>query len=240
MHIWVGATLLQLKGVESGYGRARALHGITLAVDTHEVVALIGANGAGKSTILRAISGLNPVFSGSIRFEGAEIGNAKPREIVRLGIAHCPEERKIWPDLTVLEHLELGAIVRGRAQTSQLDEMYAMFPILGERRKQLAGTLSGGQQQMVAIARALMSRPKLLMLDEPSLGLAPKVTEEVMATIHRVSSAGTAILLVEQNAQFALSTATRAYVIENGVVRREGATSDLRDDPSIRTAYLGF
>jgi branched-chain amino acid transport system ATP-binding protein len=240
MHIWVGATLLQLEGVESGYGRARALHGITLAVDAHKVVALIGANGAGKSTILRAISGLNPVFSGSIRFEGAEIGNAKPREIVRLGIAHCPEERKIWPDLTVLEHLELGAIVRGKAQTSQLDEMYAMFPILGERRKQLAGTLSGGQQQMVAIARALMSRPKLLMLDEPSLGLAPKVTEEVMATIHRVSKAGTAILLVEQNAQFALSTATRAYVIENGIVRREGATSDLRDDPSIRAAYLGF
>jgi branched-chain amino acid transport system ATP-binding protein len=240
MHIWVGATLLQLEGVESGYGRARALHGITLAVGTHEVVTLIGANGAGKSTILRAISGLNPVLSGSIRFEGAEIGNAKPREIVRLGIAHCPEERKIWPDLTVLEHLELGAIVRGRAQTSQLDEMYAMFPILGERRKQLAGTLSGGQQQMVAIARALMSRPKLLMLDEPSLGLAPKVTEEVMATIHRVSNAGTAILLVEQNAQFALSTAKRAYVIENGIVRREGATSDLRDDPSIRTAYLGF
>ena len=240
MHIWAGATLLQLEGVESGYGRARALHGISLVVDAKEVVALIGANGAGKSTILRAISGLNPVFSGSIRFEGTEIGNTKPREIVRLGIAHCPEERKIWPDLTVLEHLELGSTVRGRAQASQLDEMYAMFPILGERRKQLAGTLSGGQQQMVAIARALMSRPKLLMLDEPSLGLAPKVTEEVMATIRRVNNSGTAILLVEQNAHFALSTAKRAYVIENGVVRREGTTSDLRDDPSIRTAYLGF
>jgi branched-chain amino acid transport system ATP-binding protein len=232
--------VLRVEQVESGYGRARALHGVTIMVDRQEIVALIGANGAGKSTILRTISGLNPVFSGSIRFEGMEIGNAKPREIVRLGIAHCPEERKIWPDLTVLEHLELGAIVRGKAQRDELDEMYTMFPVLGERRKQLAGTLSGGQQQMVAIARALMSRPKLLMLDEPSLGLAPKVTEDVMATIHRISSAGTSILLVEQNAQFALSTAKRAYVIENGIVRREGTTSDLRGDPSIRTAYLGF
>lgn len=232
--------MLRLERVESGYGRARALHGISLDVGPGEAIALIGANGAGKSTILRAISGLNAVLSGSIQFEGADIGNKPPRDIVRRGIAHCPEERKIWPDLTVLEHLELGAIARGRPQAKDIEEMYALFPIMSERRHQRAGTLSGGQQQMVAIARALMSRPKLLMLDEPSLGLAPKVTEEVLAAVRRVHSAGTAILLVEQNASLALAAATRAYVIENGVVSREGSTADLRDDPSIRSAYLGF
>jgi branched-chain amino acid transport system ATP-binding protein len=240
MLISAGTALLRLEKVESGYGRARALHGISLAVGAGEAIALIGANGAGKSTILRAISGLNTVFAGSIQFEGAEIGNMPPRQIVRMGIAHCPEERKMWPDLTVLEHLELGATARGRPQARDIEDMYALFPILGERRQQRAGTLSGGQQQMVAIARALMSRPKLLMLDEPSLGLAPKVTEEVLATIRRVHSAGTAILLVEQNASLALAAASRAYVIENGVVSREGPTASLRDDPAIRSAYLGF
>ena len=232
--------MLRLERVESGYGRARALHGVSLAVETGEAIALIGANGAGKSTILRAISGLNAVFAGSIQFDGTEIGNAPARQIVRLGIAHCPEERKIWPDLTVLEHLELGAIARGRPQAQDIEDMYALFPILSERRQQRAGTLSGGQQQMVAIARALMSRPKLLMLDEPSLGLAPKVTEEVLAIIRQVHSAGTAILLVEQNASLALAATTRAYVIENGIISREGRTDDLRDDPAIRSAYLGF
>jgi branched-chain amino acid transport system ATP-binding protein len=240
MLISAGTTLLRLDRVESGYGRARALHGVSLAVEPGEAIALIGANGAGKSTILRAISGLNAVSAGSIQFEGAEIGNVAARRIVRMGIAHCPEERKIWPDLTVLEHLELGAIARGRPQARDIEDMYALFPILSERRQQRAGTLSGGQQQMVAIARALMSRPKLLMLDEPSLGLAPKVTEEVLAIIRRVHSAGTAILLVEQNASLALAATTRAYVIENGVVSREGRTDDLRDDPAIRSAYLGF
>jgi branched-chain amino acid transport system ATP-binding protein len=236
----VETALLQLDRVESGYGRARALHGISLTVGAGESVSLIGANGAGKSTILRAISGLNPVLAGAIRFEGAEIGNAAPKTVVRLGIAHCPEERKIWPKLSVREHLELGAAVRGGARASDLEEMYGLFPILRERQGQAAGTLSGGQQQMVAIARALMSRPKLLMLDEPSLGLAPKVNEEVLATIRRVNAAGTAILLVEQNASLALAATTRAYVIENGLVSREGATADLRHDPAIRSAYLGF
>jgi branched-chain amino acid transport system ATP-binding protein len=232
--------LLQLERVESGYGRARALHGIDLAVGAGEAVALIGANGAGKSSILRAISGLNPLFAGSIRFEGSEIGRQKPRRIVRMGIAHCPEERKIWPDLSVLEHLELGAVAKGRPRAADLDEMYALFPVLRERRHQAAGTLSGGQQQMVAIARALMSRPKLLMLDEPSLGLAPKITEEVLAAIRKVNAAGMAVLLVEQNAMLALAATARAYVIENGVVSRAGACEELRRDPAIRTAYLGF
>jgi branched-chain amino acid transport system ATP-binding protein len=240
MHILVEVALLQLEKVESGYGRARALHGVDLTVAAGEAVALIGANGAGKSTILRAISGLNRVLAGSIRFDGKEIGNATPRQIVRLGVAHCPEERKIWPNLTVLEHLELGATIRGGAGTQDIAEMYKLFPILNERRHQLAGTLSGGQQQMVAIARALMSRPRLLMLDEPSLGLAPKVTEEVLTTIRRVNGTGTAILLVEQNASLALAATSRAYVIENGLMSREGSTAELANDPAIRSAYLGF
>ncbi len=234
------SVLLQLEQVESGYGRARALHGIDLMVRPGEAVALIGANGAGKSSILRAISGLNPVLGGSIRFDGTEIGNLQPRRIVQMGVAHCPEERKIWPDLSVLEHLELGAIVHGRARAADLEAMYSLFPVLQERRHQAAGTLSGGQQQMVAIARALMSRPKLLMLDEPSLGLAPKVIDEVLAAIHRVNAAGTAVLLVEQNAMLAFDATSRAYVIESGLVSREGASAALRQDPAIRTAYLGF
>lgn len=240
MRISAQAPLLDLAAVESGYGRARALHGVTLSVRRGEAVALIGANGAGKSTVLRAISGLNPVLSGSITFEGAEIGNAAPRRILRAGIAHCPEERKIWPDLSVVDHLELGAVARGGLKSADLEEMFALFPILKERRRQSVGTMSGGQQQMVAIARALVSRPKLLMLDEPSLGLAPKVIEEVLSVIKRVHAAGTAILLVEQNASLALAAAERAYVIETGLVAREGRTEDLRDDPAILTAYLGF
>ena len=234
------SVLLQLEQVESGYGRARALHGIDLMVRPGEAVALIGANGAGKSSILRAISGLNPVLGGSIRFDGTEIGNLQPRRIVQMGVAHCPEERKIWPDLSVLEHLELGAIVHGRPRPADIEAMYSLFPVLQERRHQAAGTLSGGQQQMVAIARALMSRPKLLMLDEPSLGLAPKVIDEVLAAIHRVNAAGTAVLLVEQNAMLAFDATSRAYVIESGLVSREGASAALRQDPAIRTAYLGF
>jgi len=182
--------LLQLERVEGGYGRARALHGIDLVVQKGEAVALIGANGAGKSTILRAISGLNVVSSGSIRFEGTEISNQQPRRIVRLGIAHCPEERKIWPNLSVLDHLELGATVRGRPQASDLEQIYALFPILSERRHQAAGTLSGGQQQMVAIGRALMSNPKLLLCDEISLGLAPIVIREVYARLPAIVAEG--------------------------------------------------
>jgi branched-chain amino acid transport system ATP-binding protein len=232
--------LLELSGLESGYGRARALHGITLRVNTGESVALIGANGAGKSTILRAISGLNSVMAGSIRFNNSDISNKTPRKIVALGVAHCPEERKIWPDLSVLDHLELGAIAKGGLEKSDVEDVFQVFPDLRERRSQSVGTMSGGQQQMVAIARALMSRPKLLMLDEPSLGLAPKVIEEVLAAIKRVHAAGTAVLLVEQNASLAFAATTRAYVIENGLVTREGRTEDLRQDPAIRSAYLGF
>ena len=233
--------MLEIDRIESAYGRARALHGITLSVGSGEAVALIGANGAGKSTILRAISGLNPVLSGSIRFEGREIANQSARRIVHAGIAHCPEERKIWPDLSVLDHLELGAIPSGGLGGERdLDEVFTLFPVLKECRHQNVGTMSGGQQQMVAIARALMARPKLLMLDEPSLGLAPKVIDEVLAAIRRVHEAGTAVLLVEQNATFALAVASRVYVIENGLVTRHGSASTLREDPAIRAAYLGF
>ncbi|MBV8851075.1 MAG: ABC transporter ATP-binding protein, partial [Methylobacteriaceae bacterium] len=180
-------------------------------------------------------------LSGSIRFEGRDISNQSPRRIVHAGIAHCPEERKIWPDLSVLDHLELGAIASGGLRSGgNLAEVFTLFPILKERQRQNVGTMSGGQQQMVAIARALMARPKLLMLDEPSLGLAPKVIEEVLAAIRRVHEAGTAILLVEQNATLALAVASRVYVIENGLVTRDGSAATLRDDPAIRAAYLGF
>ena len=238
-HIWAETLLLQLERVEGGYGRARALHGIDLVVQKGEAVALIGSNGAGKSTILRAISGLNAISSGSIRFEGIEIGKEQPRRIVRLGIAHCPEERKIWPNLSVLEHLELGATVLGRLQASDLEQIYSLFPILSERRHQAAGTLSGGQQQMVAIGRALMSRPKLLMLDEPSLGLAPKVIEEVLAIIRRIHAAGTAILLVEQNASLALRLCHYAYVLENGRIALSGPGPELVKSDYVQRAYLG-
>ena len=231
--------MLELVGVESGYGRASVLHGIDLSVASGEAVALIGANGAGKSTILRTISGLNPTRAGTIRFEGRPLHNASPKMVVAAGIAHCPEERKIWPEMTVDEHLHLGAVSRRRGAAAASEDVFALFPILRERRRQTVGTMSGGQQQMVAIGRALMARPKLLMLDEPSLGLAPKVIEEVLAAIHRVHASGTAILLVEQNAALAFAVAARAYVVENGIVSRSGTTAALRDDPHIRSAYLG-
>jgi branched-chain amino acid transport system ATP-binding protein len=234
--------LLDLRNVACSYGSARALHDVSLNVESGEIVALIGSNGAGKSTTLRAISGLMPVQSGSIWCMGQRIDSQKPMQIVAAGIAHCPEERKIWPHMTVLEHLRLGASRTSdkRSVSAQLEKIQMLFPILRERMSQRVGTMSGGQQQMVAIGRALMSIPKLLLLDEPSLGLAPKVIAEVAEAIREINRSGTAVLIVEQNAFLALGVSHRAYVIENGSIVKAAAAQSLRDDPAIRTAYLGL
>ena len=218
-----------------------ALRDATLAIAKGEFVAIIGANGAGKSTLLRAISGLTPPHAGEILWDGARIERASAGEIVRRGIAHCPEERKIWPQLSVNEHLRLGAYGRRDAGDIRADveRIYQIFPPLAERRRQLCGTLSGGEQQMVAIGRALMCRPRLLMLDEPSLGLAPLVVDQVVETVSAIHRQGTAILMVEQSAVLALRRAQRAYVLENGSIVKSGPGQDLLRDPDVKRAYLG-
>jgi branched-chain amino acid transport system ATP-binding protein len=234
--------LLDLRNVTCSFGSARALHDLSLNVERGEIVALIGSNGAGKSTTLRAISGLMPVEGGSIWYMGQRIDALKPMQIVTAGIAHCPEERKIWPHMTVLEHLRLGASRRTdkHAVETRIQKVQTLFPILRERMKQRVGTMSGGQQQMVAIGRALMSEPQLLLLDEPSLGLAPKVIAEVAGAIREINQSGTAVLIVEQNAFLALGLARRAYVIETGSIVKTDTSDSLRGDPAIRTAYLGL
>jgi branched-chain amino acid transport system ATP-binding protein len=234
--------LLDLQSVACSHGSARALHDVSLNVQLGEIVALIGSNGAGKSTTLRAISGLMPVQSGSIWYMGNRIDSQKPMKIVSAGIAHCPEERKIWPYMTVMEHLHLGAprASNKSSVSNRIDKVLALFPVLRERMGQRVGTMSGGQQQMVAIGRALMSEPKLLLLDEPSLGLAPRVISEVADAIREINRSGTAVLIVEQNAFLALGVAQRAYVIENGSIVKAAAAESLRGDPAIRTAYLGL
>ena len=233
--------MLALDGVTLRRGRTRVLDAVSLAVGEGELVALIGANGAGKTTVLRTISGLLAPEGGTITFRGQAIQGADPDAIVRLGLAHCPEERKIWPQLTVLEHLELGAFVRSDAREirGDVERVCATFPVLGERRRQLAGTLSGGEQQMLAIGRALMSRPVLLMFDEPSLGLAPLMVEAIGAMIGRIREQGTTVLLVEQNATLALRLADRAYVLETGRVTLSGPASELAESPEVKRAYLG-
>jgi branched-chain amino acid transport system ATP-binding protein len=233
--------MLQLDAIACHYGAIPALRGVDLQMADGEFVALIGTNGAGKTTLLRAISGLTPPSAGTISFAGRDIARASPAEIVQRGIAHCPEERKIWPQLSVHQHLRLGAFLRhDKAEiASDIERIYETFPRLRERRRQLCGMLSGGEQQMVAIGRALMSRPKLLMLDEPSLGLAPKIVEQVIETIRTVHKAGTAILMVEQSAVLALQHADRAYVLENGAVAKKGNARDLLRDPAVQRAYLG-
>lgn len=233
---------LNLNNVAASYGKGLALHDVTMEIGDKEIVALIGANGAGKSTVLRSISGLVNVVGGEIVFDGQPIHRRTPKEVVIAGIAHCPEERKIWPDLSVRDHLELGAVTRReRGQIERdIDEIYDVFPILRERRGQHVGTMSGGQQQMVAIGRALMSKPKTLLLDEPSLGLAPKVVEEVAAVIRRINDGGTSVLIVEQNASLALEIAQRGYVLENGRIALSGSASDLRNDPAVQASYLGI
>ena len=233
--------MLSLDNITLHRGNTRVLDGVSLQFAEGELLALIGANGAGKTTVLRMISGLLKPSAGSIHFRGQPIHSADSDAIVRMGIAHCPEERKIWPEMSVYEHLELGAFVRkgGAGIREDIERVYETFPILKERRNQLAGTLSGGQQQMVAIGRALMSRPALCMFDEPSMGLAPMMVETIGNMIAAIRKQGTTVLLVEQNASLALRLADRAYVLETGRVMLSGEAKALMADPEVHRAYLG-
>jgi branched-chain amino acid transport system ATP-binding protein len=224
------------------YGGSVALHGVSMQVGVGETVALIGANGAGKTTLLRAISGLNTVRSGAIRFEGQPLGALASEKRVKLGIAQAPEGRRIFPGLTVEENLILGTTPWrkwGQSPTQDLERVFDLFPRLKERRSQLGWSLSGGEQQMLAIGRALMARPRLLLLDEPSLGLAPRLAEEVYERIRQIAAAGLTILVVEQNTVLALAVADRGYVLENGRVVLEGSAAELKQDARVREAYLG-
>ncbi|MEU0961382.1 MULTISPECIES: ABC transporter ATP-binding protein [Micromonospora] len=233
--------LLEIEDVSLLYGRIQALHGISLTVDEGEIVALIGANGAGKSTTMRAISGIRPVASGRIKFAGEDITKLRADLRVRRGLCQAPEGRGIFPGMSVLENLDMGAYTRrDKAGIAQdLARVLELFPRLAERRKQAGGTLSGGEQQMLAVGRALMSRPKLLLLDEPSMGLAPMLIQQIFTIITEINQQGTTILLVEQNAQQALARAHRAYVLETGRIVKSGTGADLLHDPSVKEAYLG-
>jgi branched-chain amino acid transport system ATP-binding protein len=233
--------LLELTDVVVRYGRIEALHGISLTVNEGEIVALIGANGAGKTTTMRAISGLRPLAGGRIVFAGEDISKLRPDLRVVRGLCQSPEGRQIFPGMTVLENLDMGAYSRrDRSEIpADLDRAFSLFPRLRERAKQTAGTLSGGEQQMLAIGRALMARPKLLLLDEPSMGLAPMLIRQIFDIITEISQQGTTILVVEQNAQQALTRAHRAYVMETGRIVQEGTGTDLLHDPAVREAYLG-
>jgi branched-chain amino acid transport system ATP-binding protein len=234
-------SLLTLTDLHVHYGAIHALKGVSMSVEEGGIATLVGANGAGKSTTLRAISGLIPVSGGEIRFEGKPLGKLKPHEIVRVGISHVPEGRIVFANLTVLENLEMGAYPRkDRAGiAADLKKIFQRFPRLEERRKQSAGTLSGGEQQMLAIGRALMARPRLLLMDEPSLGLAPILVREIFSVIRAIRAQGTTIVLVEQNARMALATADFGYVLETGVVRMSDRAQALLDSPFVQAAYLG-
>ena len=232
--------LLEVHDLHTYYGNIAALKGISLEVNDGEVVTLIGSNGAGKSTTLRSISGLTPPREGTIKFDGKEIGETPPQEIVRLGISQAPEGRRCFSRMSVRENLELGAFLRRDERISgDLDRVYQLFPRLKEREKQKAGTMSGGEQQMLAIGRALMARPKLLLLDEPSLGIAPILVDRIYQTIGEINRSGVAILLVEQNANRALDAASRGYVLETGRVALASDSASLQNDPGVQKAYLG-
>jgi branched-chain amino acid transport system ATP-binding protein len=235
------ATLLELQGLNTYYGHIHALKGIDLKVDEGEVVSLVGANGAGKSTTLRTISGIARAKAGKVLFAGQDITNRKPHEIAAMGIGHVPEGRRIFPLLTVRENLEIGAwnVKNKQDILDRIDNAFALFPRLKERVNQKGGTLSGGEQQMLAIGRALMSAPRLLLLDEPSMGLAPVLVEAIFDIITHINSLGTTVLLVEQNALMALEVARRGYVLQTGVCVRHAAAADLLSDEAIRKAYLG-
>jgi branched-chain amino acid transport system ATP-binding protein len=232
--------LLELDDVQTYYGNIQALKGITLKVEEGECVTLIGANGAGKSTTLRSISGLTPARSGSIKFRGRDISRVQPQDIVRLGISQSPEGRKCFQRMTVSENLDMGAYLRRDADVEKdRARVFELFPRLEERRTQKAGTMSGGEQQMLAIGRALMARPRLLLLDEPSMGISPILTERIYETIGEINKQGTTILLVEQNANFALGVSHRGYVLETGKVVLTDDSAKLRESPQVREAYLG-
>jgi branched-chain amino acid transport system ATP-binding protein len=234
--------MLEVRELAVAYGDVQVLWDISLRVERGEIVTLVGANGAGKTTLLRAISRTVPVRSGSIAFEGERIDRAPSSHVVELGIAHVPEGRKLWPEMNVEDNLRLGAYARhARASAAEtLEHVYALFPRVKERRKQIAGTLSGGEQQMVAIGRGLMSKPTILMLDEPSLGLAPIVVAEMFAAVAKINAAGTTVLLVEQNVRQALEIATRGYVVEAGRVVGSGTRDELLASDEIKKAYLGL
>ena len=233
--------MLELENLACRYGKVEALKRVSLVVNRGELVTLIGANGAGKTTTLKAISGLLPKAGGRISFEGHDITRATPRDILARGIAHAPEGRHVFPDMSVQENLEMGCYLRSdRADmAADMQRIFENFPVLGERRTQIAGTLSGGEQQMLAIGRALMSRPKLVLFDEPSLGLAPNIVERTFEIIQRIREEGTTVLMVEQNAYAALEMCDRAYLLESGTVTLEGTGQALIDNPHVRKAYLG-
>jgi branched-chain amino acid transport system ATP-binding protein len=233
--------VLRVAALESRYGRIPVLKGIDLRVAAGELVALVGANGAGKTTLLRAISGVQPVEAGHIEFCGEAIDAAPPEARVRRGIVQVPEGRQVFGPLTVEDNLRLGAYRRGRAESAQsLERVYALFPDLAERRRQPAGTLSGGQQQMLAVGRALMARPRLLLLDEPSMGLAPRLVAQIFACVAQLRAADTALFLVDQNARAALAIADRGYVLETGRIVLAGTGAELLADAGVRSAYLGL
>ncbi|MDE0209115.1 MAG: ABC transporter ATP-binding protein [Boseongicola sp.] len=234
--------LLELRGVAVAYGKVSAIRDISLNVPDGRIVTIIGSNGAGKTTTLRAISGLAKLREGEIRFAGERIDHLDPDQIVARGIAHVPEGRRIFPDLTVEENLRTGAFLRrdGEAVARDLDAVYDRFPLLLERRTQLAKTMSGGEQQMLVIGRALMAGPRLLLMDEPSMGLAPKIVEEIATIIGEINAQGVPVILVEQNAELALELADYAYVLETGSLALEGPADELHDNEHVRTAYLGI
>jgi len=231
--------LLEVKDLVVAYGKISALHGVSLTVDQGEVVTLVGANGAGKTTLLKTLSGLRRVSGGSVVFDGTEIVDMSGHKRVRLGISQAPEGRGIFPGMTVGENLSMGAYSRGKPDPDDLDRVFTLFPRLAERRNQAGGTLSGGEQQMLAIGRALMARPRLLLLDEPSMGLAPQIIQLIFRIIKEINEQGTTILLVEQNAVQALTVAHRAYVMETGNIVKTGTGAELLGDASIIEAYLG-
>jgi branched-chain amino acid transport system ATP-binding protein len=232
--------LLEIDDMHTFYGNIEALKGVSLTVDEGEIVTLIGSNGAGKSTTLRSISGLTPPRTGSIRFAGREIARMPPQDVVRLGISQSPEGRRTFQRMTVRENLDMGAYLRRDDKiASDLDRVFELFPRLKERERQKAGTMSGGEQQMLAIGRALMGRPKLLLLDEPSMGIAPILVERIYETIAEINRQGTTILLVEQNANYALGVSHRGYVLETGHVALTDASEALRTNPDVQRAYLG-
>lgn len=231
--------MLKVENLKVNFGGIEAVKGISFNVNEGEVVTLIGSNGAGKSTTLRAITSLVKASAGKITFNGEEITHLNSSEIVKKGITLCPEGRRVFPDMTVLENIKIGAFLRNDDLTNDIERMYKLFPILKERKNQLAGTLSGGEQQMLAVARSLMSKPKIMMLDEPSLGLAPIIVSQIFDILKEINKDGVTILLIEQNANMALRIADKAYVLETGKITMEGTGKELLENPKIKEAYLG-